>query len=147
MPIYIDKIIGGSINVTIPEQLDGHSYTRVTYSDGTTQDFDIVGEITADDIPQPRGRASSRPAAGGGGDGGGGSSDPSGYHHGIEIVSIDGGNTVTSIGDMGFANIQTLQTVHFPYVTRIGDGAFAACGFLHIVDCPNAVVIGDLAFA
>lgn len=65
-----------------------------------------------------------------------------------DLVSVDIGNTVTSIGDNAFADCGELTRVAIPDgVTSIGDGTFSGCRGLLSVTIPDSVTsIGPYAF-
>ena len=65
------------------------------------------------------------------------------------LTSIDIPNSVTSIGSYVFQNCRSLTSCTIGNsVTSIGDAAFADCGSLRSIDIPSGVTsIGDLAFS
>lgn len=61
------------------------------------------------------------------------------------ITSISN-DTVTTIGNLAFANCTALRTANFPNVTSIGGGAFEECSALGRVDLGSVTSIGSAAF-
>ena len=94
--------------------------TVVTYTDGTTKEFNISGEITS-------GSVENISAA----------------------TKVDIGNSVTSIGDNSFRGCSGLTSVTIPdSVTSIGDFAFNICPSITSITIPNSVTsIGSSAFS
>ena len=89
----------------------GHSDTIVTYSDSTTSSFNIVGELDSSSITNI-----------------------------YDAVSVDIGNTVTSIGYGTFGYSNALTSVIMPSsVTIIGPGAFSYCDNLASIKIPSSV--------
>lgn len=106
-------------NVQIKAKHKDLSKTYVTYQDGTTAEYDIVGNLTSSSIPNI--------------------SD-------AEVVEI--GSYVTSIGNYAFYGCSRLTSVTIPNsITSIGDYAFSGCLVLTSLKIPDSVTsIGDYAF-
>ena len=105
---------------TSPRSVDSHKRDSENYSDVA-----ITGELTQASIDNIDG------------------------HSRTDVVAVEIGNTVTSIGSGVFENCSVLTNVTIgDNVTSIGDGAFASCSGLTSMTIPLSVTsIGDAAFA
>ena len=112
-----------------PDPLDP-AKTRITLDDGTSESYDIVGEWDSQWMFDN------------------GYIDGDTFNWLKDIVRVDVGNTVTSIGQSLFSDCTTLEEVNIPNsMTNIGDYAFKGCSNLTIVTIPDSVeTIGWSAF-
>ena len=108
----------------------GHPETRITFSDGSSDTYEWSGEIDYNTMVDV------------------GLFNADEWTWIKEPVTVDIGNTVTSIGDSAFYGCSSLTSVTIPdSVTSIGDEAFQGCTGLTNVTIPNNVTsIGDFAF-
>ena len=108
------------IQISAIESVVDERQTVVTYTDGTTLEFDIEGELTSSSITNI-----------------------------LNVATVKMGNGVTSIGNDVFYFCSGLKSVTIPdSVTSIGEGAFEYCGRLTNVTIGNTVTnIGDSAFS
>ena len=67
---------------------------------------------------------------------------------GIDLVSVEIGNCVTSIGDFAFIACESLTSINIPSsVTSIGESTFNGCHSLTSINIPSGVTsIGEYAF-
>ena len=130
MAITINKLIGGSINIiTGGVEPAGNPKTKITFTDGTSQEYDWSGEITQQTMV-----------------------DAGLYNNDIgywikEPQTVEIGTGVTSIGDGVFESCYNLTSVTIPNsVTSIGS-VFSNCRAMTLVTIPNSVTsIGQHAF-
>ncbi len=108
-----------ALNELIGNEIEEHSFTRAIYSDGTTNDYEIIGILTNKAVLK------------------------------ANLISIEIGNTVTSIGDNAFSTCHNLISATIPNsVTNIESFAFSRCTSLTSVKIPNSVTgIGERAFS
>ena len=107
-----------ALNELIGNEIEEHSFTRAIYSDGTTNDYEIIGILTNKAVLK------------------------------ANLISIEIGNTVTSIGDNAFSTCHNLISATIPNsVTNIESFAFYKCSGLTSVAIPASVTsIGENAF-
>ena len=109
----------------------GHPETRITFSDGSSDTYEWSGEINQQTMIDV------------------GLYDEYKLTWTKEPVTVDIGNTVTSIGDYAFEACSELTSVTIPdSVTNIESSAFYGCSGLTSVTIPDSVTsIGEEAFA
>ena len=125
--ISINKLIGGSITITTKPA--GNPKTKITFTDGTSQEYDWSGEITNRTMIDAGLLADGNPI----------------WLKNPQIVEI--GTGVTSIGNYAFYICSSLTDVTISdSVTSIGAMTFRDCR-LTSVTIPNSVTsIGNMAF-
>lgn len=110
--------VGEKINDTLGEiirilrrEKPGSPLTKVWYSNGSTAEYEIVGELGYESI-------SDR----------------------TNVVKVDIGAAVTSIGEFAFSSCSELTSVMIPdSVLSIGNGAFSGCYGLTSIAIPDSV--------
>ena len=124
--ITINNLIGG--NITITTKPVANPKTKITFADGTSQEYNWSGKINYKTMT------------------GDGLAENNAWIKQPQTVEI--GTNVTSIGNYAFENCKSLTIVTIPdSVTSIGDYAFSYCSGLASVTIGNGVTsIGAMAF-
>jgi hypothetical protein len=129
--ININTLNGGTITITsgTPGPVV-HPETRITFSDGSSDTYEWSGEINQQTMIDA------------------GLFDADNWIWIKQPVTVDIGNTVTSIGESAFDSCSGLTSITIPdSVTSIGEAAFSFCSGLTSVTIPGSVTsIGYCAF-
>ena len=126
--ITIKNLIGGSITITTKPA--GNPKTKITFTDGNSQEYDWSGEINQSTMTSA------------------GLYDKDSYTWIKELQIVEIGTNATSIGNAAFYGCNNLTSITIPSsVTSIGQGAFSGCSGLTSVTIPSSVTsIGYAAF-
>lgn len=118
--IHIDKLTGGSITISSGSPSPVSTKTRITFIDGTTEEYDWSGEINYQTMIDE------------------GLFDEDEWMWIKNPVQVEIGTDVTGIGDYAFYHCSGLTSVTIPdSVTSIGEYAFENCSGL------TSITIGD----
>ena len=134
MAIIINKLIGGSINIITGGGTDeptGNPKTKITFKDGSSQEYDWSGEINQQTMNDA------------------GLYDLDSYMWIKEPKTVEIGTNVTSIEWYAFYDCGGLKSVTIPSsVTSIGSSVFSGCISLGSITIPDSVTsIGSSAFS